>query len=238
MDCTSEGVAVPARVRTAAGRATHVCALALSACALLLASCSDLRPARATAVAQYDPINGRLKRIEFDASHTGRHNAIGVMDGTRLERIEVDEDHDGTVDRWEFYNANHRLDRVGFSRHHNGAIDAIAFYGNDGQVERIEVSTRGDGHFNRIEYYQGQSLERVDEDTNGDGRMDKWETYAADHRAASDSSPPIVSAAFDDSFRGTPNRRFIYRADGTVLRAEVDADGDGTFDAATGAQGQ
>jgi len=100
---------------------------------------------------------------------------------------------------------------------------------------RSEVSTDGNGHFNRIEYYQGESLARVEEDSNGDGRVDKWETYAADPRAA-DSPPPIVSAAFDDSFRGAPNRRFIYRPDGTVLRAEVDPDADGRFVEATGAQ--
>jgi len=151
------------------------------------------------------------------------------MDGTRVERIEVDEDQDGQVDRWEFYDENRRLERVAFSRQQNGAIDAIAFYAKDGAVDRIEMSTRGDGRFNRIEHYRAESLVRVEEDTNGDGRADKWETYARDAGIAAGQSPSIVTAAFDDSFRGTPNRRFVYSPQGTVLRVEVDPDGDGRF---------
>jgi hypothetical protein len=207
--------------------------VAVVALAVSLAGCS-LPGAGATPVAEYDPSTGRLERIEFDTTLNGRNDAVGIMDGTRVERIEVDEDEDGNVDRWEFYDENRRLERAGFSRHRSGVIDAIAFYGNGSVVERIEISTRGDGHFNRIEHYQFESLARVEEDTNGDGRLDKWETYAFDARAPAGESSSIVTAAFDDSFRGRPNRRLIYRQDGTVLRVEVDPDGDGTFVEAAG----
>ena len=203
-----------------------------------LAACSrPTVPAGNTPAVRYDA-TGRLRELAFDTTHNGRNNATGFMDGAQVQKIEVDEDEDGTIDRWEFYGARGRLERVGLSQQHNGVIDTMAFYEEGGEIERIEVSTRGDQVRNRIEFYQSNSLARVEEDINGDGRMDKWETYAADHSAASDSSPPIVSAAFDDSFRGTPNRRFIYRPDGTVLRAEVDPDGDGRFVEATGAPGQ
>jgi hypothetical protein len=35
--------------------------------------------------------------------------------------------------------------------------------------------------------------------------------------------------ALDTTRRGTPDRRLIYRPDGTLDRIEVDADGSGTF---------
>jgi hypothetical protein len=150
------------------------------------------------------------------------------MHGTRVQRIEVDEDQDGRLDRWEFYDDHNRLERVDFSRRGNGIVDAIAFYGKGAAVERIEISTRGDGHFNRVEHYQSDSLARVEEDTNGDGRPDKWEVYVLDPLGPPGQSR-IETAAFDDAFRGTPNRRFVYRPNGTVLRVEVDLDGDGRF---------
>jgi len=179
--------------------------------------------------AKYDATSGHLRELAFDATHSGRNNAIGFMDGTQIQRIEVDEDGDGQVDRWEFYDARRHLERVGISRHHNGSIDAMAFYGEHGDLERIEVSTRADHLFDRIEFYQFESLRRVEEDTNGDGRVDKWETYAVDSHHAAGDTPTILTAVFDDVFRGTPTRRLVYRPDGTVLRVEQDIDGDGNF---------
>lgn len=201
----------------------------------VLAGCSQAAPpAHETPAVKYDPVTGRLKELAFDATKNGRNDSVGFMDGTLVQRIEVDEDEDGKVDRWEFYGANRRLERVGLSRQHNGVLDAMAFYGEEGDVARIEVSTRGDALFNRVEFYQSGSLARVEEDTNGDGRVDKWETYAVDPRGAPGQSRPIVTASFDDAFRGMPTRRLVYRPDGSgILRVEVDPDGDGVFQEST-----
>jgi hypothetical protein len=207
----------------------RLAAIAAVATCASLSGCSSPWADSSTAVTQYDPQTGRLKRIEFDTTKDGRNDAVGIMDGTRVERIEVDEDEDGKIDRWEFYDEHRRLQRIGFSRHNNGAIDALAFYGGDGELQRIEMSTRADGHFDRVEYYQSESLARVEEDTNGDGRTDKWETYAVRAHATPNQSPSIATAAFDDSFRGKANRRLVYGEQGTVPRVEVDPDGDGIF---------
>jgi hypothetical protein len=204
-------------------------ALMISGLCATFAGCSPSQDETARAAsARYDPATGRLDRIEFDTTRNGRYDAVGVMHGTRVDRIEVDADEDGKIERWEFYDESRRLVKVGYSRRNNGSVDANAFYGTDGAVERIEISTRADGHFNRVEYYRSEALASVEEDTNGDRRPDKWETYA---RAP--GVPPgaarIVSAAFDDAFRGTPNRRLVYGAGGGVLRVELDPDGDGRF---------
>jgi hypothetical protein len=200
----------------------------------LCAGCSTADLAgRATPSAKYDAVSGHLKELAFDTTRNGRNDSVAFMDGTRVQRIEIDEDEDGKVDRWEFYDASRRLVRTGFSRQHNGVLDATAFYGNGGEVERVEVSTRGDGRFNRVEFYRAGVLARVEEDTNGDGRVDKWETYAVDPRAVPGEPPQIVTASFDDSFRGTPTRRLVYGLDGSVLRVERDPDGHGTFQEST-----
>ena len=95
----------------------------------MLAGCSPPAAPHGDAPhAKYDATSGHLRELAFDATHNGRNNATGFMDGTQVQRIEVDEDEDGQVDRWEFYDAHRRLERVGISRHHNGMIDAMAFY--------------------------------------------------------------------------------------------------------------
>lgn len=179
--------------------------------------------------AKYDAVSGHLKELAFDRTRNGRNDSVAFMEGTRLQRIEIDEDEDGKVDRWEFYDANRHLLRVSFSRQHNGVLDAIAFYGMAGEVERVELSTRGDGLFDRVEFYRAGVLAQVEEDANGDGRVDKWETYAIDSQGLPREPPQIATASFDDSFRGTPTRRVVYRQDASVLRVEHDTDGDGVF---------
>lgn len=184
-------------------------------------------PTRGTTSLKYDRATGHLKEVAFDSTHNGRNDSVAYMDGTRVERIEIDEDGDGKVDRWEFYDADRRLQRASFSRQHNGVLDATAFYSAEGEVQRVEISTASDGRFNRIEFYQSGSLTRVEEDTNGDGRVDKWETYATEPGGAGE--PRIAVAAFDDAFRGSPTRRFVYSPSG-ALHVEVDPDGDGIFE--------
>src|SRR5205814_664191 len=54
-------------------------------------------------------------------------------------------------------------------------------------------------------------LTRVEEDTDGDGKVDKWETYRGG---------TLASMALDTSGRGTPDRKLLYKADGSFDRME------------------
>ena len=184
--------------------------------------------------ADYDAATGRLRRLTFDANQNGRNDAVSVMDGTRIDHIELDTDENGAVDRWEYYDADRHLVKVGISRQNDGIIDAFEFYGrgngNDDVITRIEVSTRRDNHFNRVEFYADGILARVEEDADGDGRIDKWELYRpVAHRLPGDPPSSVVSVAFDEAHRGTATRRLVFADDGTVQRVEIDPDGDGIF---------
>ena len=77
---------------------------------------------------------------------------------------------------------------------------------------RIEISTRHDGKVTRIEHFRKDVLVSAEEDTDEDGRMDKWETF---------DGARLASVAFDTPHRGTPDRRLLYGADGSV-RLETD----------------
>jgi hypothetical protein len=184
--------------------------------------------------AEYDAQSGRLRRLTFDANRNGHHDAVGIMDGTRIDYIELDTDENGKVDYWEYYDADNRLLKVGVSRQNDGIVDTFEFYDrgdrSGGVVTRVEVSTRRDNRFDRVEVYSGGILARVEEDADGDGRIDKWELYRpVPNRSPSDPSSSVTSVAFDDAHRGTATRRLVFADDGTVRRVEVDPDGDGLF---------
>ncbi|HEY6361914.1 MAG TPA: hypothetical protein VIX63_12455 [Vicinamibacterales bacterium] len=171
--------------------------------------------------AEYDE-TGRLRRLTFDVTGNGRHDAVSVMDGSRVRHIELDANEDGRVDRWDFYREGRTLDKVGFSTRNNGVMDAQAFYNGDGTIERIEVSATGGGSFNRVEFYTAGVLVRSEEDTNGDHRPDKWETYRP-NRGGAPGEPPyaITSVAFDDTGSGSPHRRVMFPNASTRAPVEV-----------------
>jgi hypothetical protein len=190
--------------------------LANGACSTPASRAAD-RPA-----AEYDRGTGRLQRLTFDSDADGRNDAVGLMDGTRIKVIEIDRNHNGAIDRWDFYNAEGRLEKVGFSQQDDGVMDAVAFYTANDTLLRREISTHHDGRFNRREFYGAGVLAQVEEDTNGDGRIDKWETYRPNPRHGPDEPPSVLTeATFDDTFAGRPTRRVVYRPDGSVAQVAL-----------------
>ncbi len=187
----------------------------------LLSGCSRSAESRAIEPV-YDERTGRLQLLKYDANGNGKTDTLSYMDGARVLRIEIDEDEDGRIERWEYYGVGQKLERVGFSRANDGIEDAWSFSGADGSVVRIEVSTRRDGRVTRTERYHNEALLGAEEDTDGDRTTDKWETY---------EGARLASVAFDTVHRGTPDRRLLYGAGGTA-QLEIDSDGDGRFEAA------
>jgi hypothetical protein len=193
---------------------------------LMAAGCS--KAAGHTPAASYDPKTGKLTTLAVDSNRNGKVDTVSHMDGARIVRIEVDQDENGQVDRWDFYGPDKKLERVGFSRQNDGVMDAVAYYQSEGVLTRMEVSTRRDGTFDRIERYVDGRLVEAAEDTDADGRPDKWDQYA---RSSSTTEDVVIATAFDDSKSGRPERRFVYGVNGAIARVEYDENGDGVFQA-------
>jgi hypothetical protein len=160
----------------------------------------------------YNRETGRLERVSTDLDRDGRTDAWLYLDGVRLLRAEFDEDRDGRVDRTEYYRSAATSGDLPRATSVRGGPAPF--------IERAERSTRRDGRISRWEYYELGRLRRIEEDTNADGRVDKWETYV-DGR--------MDTLTLDTYHRGTPDRRLVYRSDGTLDRLELDPDGDGRF---------
>jgi hypothetical protein len=191
---------------------------------LISAACESHQAAEARKRIQpvYDRETGRLTLLKYDSNGDGKPDTFSYMDGAQTVRIEIDEDGDGLIDRWEYYTRDQKLEKVGFSRAHDGKVDWWSYANADGSVAKVEFSTGRNGRVDRTEYYEGGVLVRAEEDTDGDGKVDKWEQYEASR---------LALVAFDSRHRGVPDRRLVYAPDGDV-RVEIDPAGDGHFVAA------
>ena len=125
-------------------------------------------------VPQYNRDTGRLTSVEVDRDKDGKFEARAFMDGTRIQRIEIDDNADGKPERWEYYGP--------------------APSGSDSVILRAEEASETTGKICRWEYFENGQIARVDEDVDEDGRVDKWEKYRAG-RARSQSSWICPAAA-------------------------------------------
>src|SRR5205085_12025967 len=96
--------------------------------------------------------DGRLTRLTYDKNADGKDDTFAFMDGPIVVRVEVDEDGDGKIDRWEY----HRVGATG---------DSIAAAPNahtpDKTIERIERATHHDGKISRKEFFENGTLIRL-----------------------------------------------------------------------------
>lgn len=178
--------------------ATVVGVLALSA------GCTAPSATEATGAveAKYNEKTGKLAELTMNAKKDGKPDVFSYMDGSKFVRIEIDNDENGSIDRWEYYGADQKLEKVGVSRSNDGIVDSWLFEGADGRPAKVEISTKRDGRANRTEFFAKGDRTRAEEDTDADGRVDKWETYEG-------GSLAVVS--FDMTKSGKPTVTIDYR---------------------------
>jgi len=164
-----------------------------------------------------------LTKLEADSDRDGLIDMWAYMDGPRVVRVEVDENGDGTVDRWEYHKqlpGQERQEGQPPKMPRPVQLRRGGLESPDKTIERIERATHADGRVSRWEYFENGFLVRVEADMNGDGKIDKWETY---------SDGNLSMMAIDTVHRGTPDRRLLYRPNGTLDRIEIDPSGTGIF---------
>lgn len=180
-------------------RTTIACCLFLAA----LAACKAPPDPRRTnfeivgkdARAKYDPKTGKLQRIDADLNKNGTIETFSYWDGTRVHRIEIDNDEDGKIDRWEHYDAQNKVERVGTSSKDDQVADTWTYPDQRGFLARVET------------------------DTNRDGVIDKRELFVPRPGAPDGRVLSVVELDIDSS--GSPARRLHYAVDGAFIKSEV-----------------
>lgn len=195
--------------------------LGIGVAALLAASCSKPAPdpAKETTKPTYDKTTGKLTQLTFDRNGNGVIDTWTDMDGARPLGSRIDQDENGSMDRWEYYDDQGKLLKVGFSRNNTGKPDAWGFPGPDAKIARVEISSTGDEQkIDRWEYQdEAGVLLRAEVDTNDDGRVDRWEAYEAG---------AIRTAEFDEDGDGKRDRRLTYNSGALeLIESEPDASG-------------
>jgi hypothetical protein len=159
----------------------------------------------------YDTL-GQIARVEYDSNKDGRADYIAHYGPNRQVRlIEVDEDYDAWIDRWEYYDADGKLEKVGRWRRTRGKADVWRFPGKDGIPVRVEYDDDGDGRPDRVEVLEGGRLARVEIDADRDGRTDRWQFWEKGR---------LVREELDTRGSGKPDRRLVYGPAGTIVRVE------------------
>lgn len=166
-----------------------------------------IRPAgeRATSVSPDEAVVAMEKQL--DNGMTASYDKDG-----RLVRIASDRNGDGRPETWAVMDGT-RLVRLEADTDGDGRIDRWEYYAADGDaLEKVGTSSANDGRPDTWLFAGTDgAVARVESDTNRDGRVDKWETYR---------NGVLESAAFDLAGRGTPDRRLVYRPDGSLVRIE------------------
>lgn len=156
--------------------------------------------------AYYDTL-GQIETLHYDGNGDGRADYIVHYDpARRIGLVEVDEDFDGWVDRWEYYDTNGVLERVGRARRGHKA-DQWTYPAARGRPGRTEFDEDGDGRVDRVEVERDGRVTQVEVDGDREGRMDRWQTW---------ENGRLVVEDFDTDGDGRADRRLRYGADGKV----------------------
>jgi len=161
--------------------------------------------------AYYD-LGGELQRIDYDSNGDGRPDHITHYGGKKnAQLLEVDEDLDGWVDRWEYYDADGHFQKIGRSRR-GKTPDMWIFPGPGGVPARIEYDDDGDGRPARAELLLNGRLFRVELDADRDGRWDRWQDWQQGH---------LLAEELDTDGDGKPDRRLRYDGKGRIVSVET-----------------
>jgi hypothetical protein len=155
--------------------------------------------------------DGHIIRLLHDENGDGRPESVTVFrPNGRPERVEIDTDGDGVVDRWEYLGQS-GLEKIGSSTKKPGKPDLWVYTDASGAVTRRDLDEDGNGSVDRIERYLGSRLVKVEVDGDGDGRIDRWQDWGSGRLAAEE---------LDTDGDGRPDRRLRYTLAGNVAAIE------------------
>ena len=194
----------PAFAKAARGATAVVLTMVVSAALSSCRSRTDDRLAVNGISPVYNQQTGKLEQLLSDRDHDGIAETRAFMDGGVIKSIEIDRNHDGTPDRWEYYGPP------------QGATNPASPAANI--IDHAEEANGPTDRITRREFYLNGVIDRVIDDADGDGQPDKWEQY--DHGV-------LVQVDLDLDGKGRPTRRLHYDAHGNVTSIETNPKIDG-----------
>lgn len=131
---------------------------------------------------EYYDSAGFLEKEESDSDYDSVFDWFAWYRDSMRIRSEYDIDGDNRSDFFRYYRrTSHgvRPEREERDENADGLIDVWKYYDESGSLEREERDEDADGRVDLWKYYDVWGLLRVGRDTDGDGHIDRWERVRA-----------------------------------------------------------
>lgn len=157
-------------------------------------------------------LDGTLRQVKLDSNSDGKPDVFAYFSGRNTpDRLEIDENHDGKIDRWEEYNAAGALVRYATSAKGGFPERFVEVDPLTKATLQVETDADHDGRRERLEIFVGGRLTRAEIDTNGDGKRDRIQDWSGGH---------LVSEEIDSDGDGRPDIRILHTKTGAIAKVE------------------
>ncbi len=157
-------------------------------------------------------LDGTLRQLKFDSNGDGKPDVFAYFSGRNTpERLEIDENRDGTIDRWEEYNTEGNLVRYATSRKGGIPERFVEIDPITKATIQVETDADHDGKRERLELFVGGKLTRAEIDTDGDGKKDRFQDWSPGY---------LASEEIDRDNDGRPDIRITHSRSGAILKVE------------------
>lgn len=162
--------------------------------------------------ALYSP-EGEILRLLYDGNGDKTADVVTLFypDG-KPRQVEIDTDHDGIVDRWQYFSLSRTLEKEGTARRKPGTPDVWEYRDTSGLLIRRDLDEDADETVDRIEYLEAGQPVLVVLDSDRDGRSDRWQTWTRGR---------LVREDLDTDGDEVADRRLRYADSGDVIALDV-----------------
>lgn len=157
-------------------------------------------------------LDGTLRQMKLDSNGDRKPDVFAYFSGRNTpDRLEIDENRDGTVDRWEEYNPEGVLLRFATSRKGGTPDRFVEIDPLTKATIQVETDADHDGKRERLELFVGGKLSRAEIDTNGDGKRDRAQDWSAGY---------LMSEEIDQDGDGRADIRILRTRSGAISKVE------------------
>lgn len=157
-------------------------------------------------------LDGGLRQINMDSDGDRKPDVFAYFSGRNSpHRLEIDENRDGKLDRWEEYNDAGVMFRYSTSKKGGTPERFVEVDPKTGLATQVETDADHDGRRERLEVFVNGRLTRAEIDTDGDGRRDRVQDWTPGY---------LVSEEIDRDGDGRADVRILHSKAGAVLKVE------------------
>ena len=157
-------------------------------------------------------LDGRLREIRYDSDKNQKPDVFAFFSGRDTpDRLEIDDNRDGRIDRWEEYNPQGLLVKYATASRGSSPDRFVDVDPITKTITQVETDADHDGRRERRETFSGGKLTQSEVDTNADGRLDRLQTW---------QNGILIAEEVDRDGDGKPDIRLHRSKTGSVTRVE------------------